>query len=172
LNLNRSWKQSGSVSSSSSSSDVSSTTTVSSPSPTSRRSLALVFPPLESRLPEGAAAAAVVQRQTSSSHPARYNSSVRLLLRNGYSTVGAATYLLWWARCGVLRYGARRVWWHVLEDPSQLVDNVVVDFVSRHPRRIVVTGVLEPQGVASHQRLHPALHEAEGHVLGAQPGFP
>jgi hypothetical protein len=84
-----------------------------------------------------------------------------------------ATYLLWWARCGVLRYGARRVRRHVLEDPSQPVNNVVVvDFVSRHPRRIIVAGVLEPLGVASHQRLHPALHEAEGHVLGPQPGFP
>jgi hypothetical protein len=26
--------------------------------------------------------------------------------------------------------------------------------------------------VASHQRLHPPLHKAEGHMLGPQPGFP
>jgi hypothetical protein len=51
-----------------------------------------------------------------------------------YSTLGAATYLLRRARGGVLQYGARRVRRHVIEDPSQHVDNVViVDFVSRHP---------------------------------------
>jgi hypothetical protein len=62
---------------------------------------------------------------------------------------GTATYLLWRAHGGVLRDWARRVRRHVLEDTRQPIDNVVVvDLASRHPRRVVVAGVLEAQGVA------------------------
>jgi hypothetical protein len=57
---------------------------------------------------------------------------------------GTATYLLWRARGGVLLDWARRVRWHVLEDARQPIDDVVVvDFTSRHPRRVIVAGVLE-----------------------------
>jgi hypothetical protein len=38
----------------------------------------------------------------------------------------------------------------------------------RHPRRVIVAGVLEAQRIPRHQRLDPALHETEGHVLGPQ----
>jgi hypothetical protein len=41
----------------------------------------------------------------------------------------------------------------------------------RHPRRVVVAGVLEAQRIPRHQRLDPALHETEGHVLGPQSSF-
>jgi hypothetical protein len=57
----------------------------------------------------------------------------------------AATNLFWWARGRELWYGARRVRRHIFEDSRQPVNNVVVvDFVSRHPRRVVVAGVLVP----------------------------
>jgi hypothetical protein len=62
----------------------------------------------------------------------------------GTRQVGTTTYLLRRARGGVLRDRARRVRWNVLEDARQPIDNVVVvDFVSWHPRRVVVAGVLE-----------------------------
>jgi hypothetical protein len=74
--------------------------------------------------------------------------------------------------CGVLGDRARRVRQHVLENPAQsLNDVVIIDLTARHPRRVVLTGVLVAEGVASHQWLHPPLHEAEGHVLDPQPGF-
>jgi hypothetical protein len=40
-----------------------------------------------------------------------------------------------------------------------------------HPRCFVVAPVLVLEGIASHQWLHPPLHEAEGHMLGPQPGL-
>jgi hypothetical protein len=60
----------------------------------------------------------------------------------------------------------------MFEDPAQSLDDVfIVDFITRHPRRVVVARILVPEGIARHQRLHPLLHEAEGHVFGPQPGF-
>jgi hypothetical protein len=64
------------------------------------------------------------------------------------------------------------VWWHILEDPTQSLDDVViVDFITGHPQRVVIARILVHEGVARHQRLHPPLHEAEGHVFGPHPGF-
>jgi hypothetical protein len=61
---------------------------------------------------------------------------------------------------------------HVFEDPAQPLDDVVIiDFIARHPRRVVLAGVLAAEGVLSHQWLHPPLHEAEGHMFGPQPSF-
>jgi hypothetical protein len=86
--------------------------------------------------------------------------------------MGTATDLIWRARGGVLRHGARRVSRHIFEDPPQPVDDVVVVyFITGHPRRVVIAGVLVPEGVTGHQRLHPSLHEAEGHMFSPQPGF-
>jgi hypothetical protein len=83
-----------------------------------------------------------------------------------------ATDLFWWARGGVLGHRARRVRRHIFEDSAQPInDVVVVDFTTGHPQRVVDAGVLVPKGVAGHQRLHPSLHEAEGHMFGPQPGF-
>jgi hypothetical protein len=56
--------------------------------------------------------------------------------------MGMATDLIWWARDRVLGHRARRVRWHVFEDSAQPVDDViVVHFISRHLRRVVVAGV-------------------------------
>jgi hypothetical protein len=75
----------------------------------------------------------------------KHNTSIRLLLRNGYSTRDAANNLILWARGGVLGHRARRVRRHVFEDSTQPIhDVVVVDFITGHPRRVVVTGVLVP----------------------------
>jgi hypothetical protein len=75
-------------------------------------------------------------------------------------------------RHGVLRDQARSVWRHVLEYLAQPLDNIVIiDFATGHPGRIFIARVLVPEGVASHQWLHPTLHETEGHVLGPQPGL-
>jgi hypothetical protein len=58
---------------------------------------------------------------------------------------GTTTYLLWRAHDGVLLDRARRVRWHVLEDTRQPInDVVVVDFTSRHPRRVVVCRCFGP----------------------------
>jgi hypothetical protein len=59
--------------------------------------------------------------------------------------MGTATDLIWWARGGVLRHKARRVRRHIFEDPAKPINNVVVvDFITGHPRRVVVAGVLVP----------------------------
>jgi hypothetical protein len=72
----------------------------------------------------------------------------------------------------VLGDQAGRVRRHVLEDPAQSLDDVVIiDLTTGHPRRVVLAGVLVAEGVASHQWLDPALHEAEGHKLSPQPSF-
>jgi hypothetical protein len=74
--------------------------------------------------------------------------------------------------CRVLGDRAGRVRRHVFEDPAQPLDDVaIIDLTARHPRRVIIAGVLVAEGVASHQWLHPPLHEAEGHVFGPQPGF-
>jgi hypothetical protein len=58
----------------------------------------------------------------------------------------AATNLIWWAHGGELRYWARCVRRHIFEDFAQPINNVViVDFIFRHPRRVVVAGVLVPR---------------------------
>jgi hypothetical protein len=75
--------------------------------------------------------------------------------------------LIRWARGGVLRDWTGRVRWHVLKDPTHPVDDVVViNLAAGHPRRVALASVLVAEGVASHQRLHPPLHKAEGHMLG------
>jgi hypothetical protein len=75
----------------------------------------------------------------------KYNASARLLLCNEYSTLSTSTDLIWRARGGVLGHGARRVRRHVLEDPTQSINDViVVDFIPGHPRLVVVAGVLVP----------------------------
>jgi hypothetical protein len=43
--------------------------------------------------------------------------------------MGTATDLIWRARGGVLRHGARRVRRHIFEDPPQPVDDVVVVYL-------------------------------------------
>jgi hypothetical protein len=64
-------------------------------------------------------------------------------------------------RCGVLGNWAGCVWRHILEDPAQPLDNIViVDLATRPPRRVVVARILVPEGIACHQRLYPPLHEA------------
>jgi hypothetical protein len=74
--------------------------------------------------------------------------------------------------CGVFGDWAGCVWWHILENPTQSLDNVfIIDFITGHPRRVVVARILVPEGVARHERLHPPLHKAEGHVFDPQPGF-
>jgi hypothetical protein len=74
--------------------------------------------------------------------------------------------------CGILGDRAGRVRRHVFEDPAQSLDDVaIIDLTTGHPRRVVLAGVLVAEGVASHQWLHPPLHEAEGHMLGPQPDF-
>jgi hypothetical protein len=66
----------------------------------------------------------------------------------------------------------RRVRWHVFEDLAQsLNDVIIIDFFTRHPRRIFIACVLIPEGISGHQRLHPPLHKAEGHLLGPQPSL-
>jgi hypothetical protein len=71
------------------------------------------------------------------------------------------TDIVWRMHCGVLRDWAWLVRRHVLEDHAQpLNDHVIFDLKARHPRR-----------VGSHQRLHPPLHETEGHVFGPQSGL-
>jgi hypothetical protein len=75
----------------------------------------------------------------------KHNTSVRLLLRNEYSTMDTATHFFWWARGRVLWYWARCVRRHIFEDSGQPINNVVVvNFISRHLRRVVVAGVLVP----------------------------
>jgi hypothetical protein len=57
----------------------------------------------------------------------------------------AVTDLFWWARGGVLWYWARCVRRHIFEDSGKPINNVVVvDFITGHPRRVVVAGVLVP----------------------------
>jgi hypothetical protein len=57
----------------------------------------------------------------------------------------AAIDIFWWARGGVLWYWAWCVRRHIFEDPGQPINNVVVvDFISRNPRSIVIAGVLIP----------------------------
>jgi hypothetical protein len=74
---------------------------------------------------------------------------------------------------GVLEDRTRRVRQHVLEDPAQPIDDVVIiNLTAGHPRRVALAGVLVAKGVTSHQWLHPPLHKAEGHMFGPQPGFP
>jgi hypothetical protein len=73
---------------------------------------------------------------------------------------------------GVLGDWTGRVRQHVLENFAQPLDDVVIiDFITQHPRRVVLASVLVAEGVASHQWLHPPLREAEGHMFGPQPGF-
>jgi hypothetical protein len=55
-----------------------------------------------------------------------------------------ATHLFWWARGGVLGHRARHVRQHVFEDSAQPINDVVVDFITGHLRRVVVAGVLVP----------------------------
>jgi hypothetical protein len=44
---------------------------------------------------------------------------------------------------------------HVLEDPAQPVDDVVIiNLAAGHPRRVTLAGVLVAEGVTSHQRMH------------------
>jgi hypothetical protein len=75
-----------------------------------------------------------------------------------------------WTRGGVLGHRAQRVRRHVFEDPAQPINNdVIVNFITGHPRRVIVAGVLISQGVAGHQWLHPSLHEADGHMFGPSP---
>jgi hypothetical protein len=62
--------------------------------------------------------------------------------------------------------------WHILEDPPQSLDDIVIiDFSAGHPRRVVVTRILVLEGVMRHQRPYPPLHKAEGHVFSHQPSF-
>jgi hypothetical protein len=62
---------------------------------------------------------------------------------------------------------------NIFEDPTQSLDNVfIVDFVTGHHRRVIVAHILVPEGIARHQRLHPPLREAEGHVFDPRPSFP
>jgi hypothetical protein len=73
---------------------------------------------------------------------------------------------------GVLGDWTGRVRRHVLEDPAQPIDDVVIiNQTTRHPRRVALADVLVAEGVAIHQWLNPPLHEAEGHMFGPQPGF-
>jgi hypothetical protein len=68
--------------------------------------------------------------------------------------ISLATNLVWWTSHRVLRYWAGCVLWHILEDPPQSLDDVVIiDFSAGHPRRVVVARVLVPEGVTRHQRL-------------------
>jgi hypothetical protein len=58
--------------------------------------------------------------------------------------------------CGVLGDRAGRVRWHVLEDPAQPLDDVVIiDLTAGHPRRVVLARVLVPEGITRHQWLYP-----------------
>jgi hypothetical protein len=149
LNLDRSWNRSCSVSPSSSS-DVSSMVIVSSPSPTSRRSLALLLPSLEyPQVEEGK----LGRRQTLSGHPAANN----LGELDYYNTIttrrqSSITNLVWRTTRGVLGDWAGCVWWHIFEDPTQSLDDVfIVGFITGYPRRVVVAHILEPEGIARHQ---------------------
>jgi hypothetical protein len=59
--------------------------------------------------------------------------------------MSTATDLIWRARGGILRHGARRVRRHILESSPQPVDDVViVYYITGHPRRVIVAGVLVP----------------------------
>jgi hypothetical protein len=59
--------------------------------------------------------------------------------------MGTATDLIWRARGGVLGHRARRVRRHVFEDSAQPINDVViVDFITGHPRRVDIVGVLVP----------------------------
>jgi hypothetical protein len=68
--------------------------------------------------------------------------------------------------CGVLRDQAGRVRRHVLEDLAQPLDDVVIiDLTARHPRRVILAGVLVAEGVASHQWLHPVFTKLKATLL-------
>jgi hypothetical protein len=87
----------------------------------------------------------------------------RLHLAKQYSGASITTTdLVWRTRCGVLGDYTGRVWRHVLKDLAQpLNDHVIFDFEAGHARRVFITCVMVPEGVASHQWLYPPLHEAE-----------
>jgi hypothetical protein len=54
--------------------------------------------------------------------------------------------------CRVLRDRAGHIRRHVLEDPAQPLDDVVIiDLTVGHLRRVVLAGVLVAEGVASYQ---------------------
>jgi hypothetical protein len=75
---------------------------------------------------------------------------------NQYSkTKSSITNLVWQMSRGVLRDWAGCVWWHIFEDPTQSLDDVfIVDFITGHPRRVIIARILVPEGIACHQWMH------------------